>query len=345
MTIHYATCFGCGKLANAFPGALGLYDSDMSSRDRFTGRAVQIVDYRKRLMDNLKQDGSTLTELYMAFRYEHNGDQANAHSICGLWNFSSGIPIFGIARSAGSPRELTAYRIDSGTTWTSLGTATGYPLPNNTVVTLEVYWKMSDTVGAVKIWMDGVEILNLSAIDTLPGSVSGATHWILGNVTSSSTIDAYGYFGELIIADAQIHSATQRKKFAVLTPNGAGASSQWTGAYGDVDEIPPNDTDKLYTNTASYMQLFTLTDLPSEAVSVDNVMVMFRHRSQGGPTPKKNSPIVRVTSGNIYGGYSQAAPSPNFRHEKYFWPQNPYTSAAWSVSEVNSLQAGVWSQT
>jgi hypothetical protein len=254
------------------------------------------------------------------------------------------VPVFGITRDAGSPRELHAYRIDNGSTLVGVGDATGYSLPNNTPVVMEVYVNMHDTTGAVSIWVDGTQILNVSGVDTMPaGGAANAHCWMVGNFHASATVDANGYWGEIICADAQIHTPWgQRKKFAVLKPTGSGASSSWTGTYANVDEVPPDDSDFLYTNGAGNYHVFAMENLPAEAQSVNAVQVWVRGVSKGGPTPKKFFPVVNCT-GNLYGGYTTTVPAVNPWHTKYIWPLNPKTSAAWTPAEVNAFETGVGS--
>jgi hypothetical protein len=337
LNVIYATCFS-HKTVQAYAIHAGLTDSKLVTRTGFNGYACEFSSVSfVRLVDYLKPDRSSLTEMYLSVQYENKADASYARSILGLAYNQN--PIFVIARAAASPRNLIVYRIDSGGTWTSLGSGSA-SLANSTVYNIEVRWKAGDSDGVVQVWVNGTLDIDLSSQDTLPTGFTGANQWIIGCGTDSAWNTANAYIGELIVADDRIHNPfTQRKTFAILRPNGAGNNSQWTGSYSDVDEVVPDDSDGISVNTVDQVSTFGLENLPASAESVNAVILWNRIVGQGSPTPRNVQPTIRTNSNN-YSGDSRPVPALRPWYGYKIWAQNPNTASAWTPNEVDALEAG-----
>jgi len=344
MSIISFDCFS-GRQIAAYPMRSVTVDSAFSTRTGFNGAAVQITQGNARLGNYIKADRSEVTEIYCSLQFENIGDRSYDIGIIGLYDNALPNPVFAILRQLGSPRELKAYRLDGSGTFVFLAQGTGYSVNNGTVYNIEFYWKCGQTDGAVKVWLNGTLVIDVSGVDTTNGTSTGATMWMVGAATSSGFVYGNGYFGEIICADARIHDPfTQRKTFAVLTPTGAGSNSQWTGAYSDVDETPPNDSDKIYVNSVDQVQTFALSNLPAGISSIDGVKVNARFFGQGGPTPRNVQPAIRTNSTNYFGD-SKAVPANKPWYNSKIWLTNPYTTSPWTESGVDALEAGVKSVT
>jgi len=342
MTILCATCLAAG-VPEAFTIHSLLTSASFVDRSGFAGKAISFDSVaKKRLADYIKPDRSNLTELYMAVQFENKADSSYGRAIAGLVHDSTAV--FGICRAGGSPRNITAYRIDTNTNYVSLGSGTA-ALANSTVYNIEFRWKAGDADGLVQVWVNGVLDIDVSGVDTLPTGKTSVNMWILGAITDSTFTVPNSYMGELIVADARIHDPfTQRKTFAVLRPSGAGNNSQWSGSYSDVDEAVPDDSDGISVNTVDQVSTFALGNLPAGVESVNAVSVWNRIVGQGGPTPRNVQPAIRTNSNNYFGD-SKPVTALRPWYGCKLWVLNPNTSSAWSIAEVNALEAGAKSVT
>jgi hypothetical protein len=110
-----------------------------------------------------------------------------------------------------------------------------------------------------------------------------------------------------------------------------------------VDDRPPSDSDFVSTNVVDEVDTYALSDLPSEAATIKCVQVHCRARKEGSATPQNINLAVRTTGGDAYS--ADQALAENFMGHKNIWALNPGTAAAWTVSEVNAMEAGVKSKT
>ena len=106
-----------------------------------------------------------------------------------------------------------------------------------------------------------------------------------------------------------------------------------------VAENPPVASDYIYTNTENALELFTLQDLPGSIDAVKAVTVGLRAQAAGNPTPTQVQPAIRTGGGNYFGGSVHADMLMEVGARK-FYAVNPSTGVAWTVDEINALQAG-----
>lgn len=198
----------------------------------------------------------------------------------------------------------------------------------------------SATVGTAKVWIEGVEVINATGLNT--GSVDCA------QVSFTHNDDGAGfgtrcYIKDLFIRDGlgttnngQIGPVTVYK----LDPN-ADVSSGWTSTgssdFDVLDDAPPNDASYIEAGdpppAASIMEM---TDLPSDVVGVRGVISVMRG--------------IKTDSGD---GNIQVGLSPNGTDwddgtdyamtttEAYYHDVSeisPATSASWTPTEVNSAR-------
>jgi len=147
---------------------------------------------------------------------------------------------------------------------------------------------------------------------------------------------------------------------SVLRPNGAGSSAQWTRVgscsanWQCVDE-PTSDGSASYvaTGTNGYQDLYGLQDL-STSGPIESVTVSALASGQDDVPDCEfpPCPIVRAkvqlllrTGGTVYAGTAKivgfgATPDSPVLVEST-WTTNPRTGQAWTLSDVNALEAGI----
>lgn len=135
-----------------------------------------------------------------------------------------------------------------------------------------------------------------------------------------------------------------------LRPNADGDKKQWDlpssgDHYDEVDETSP-DEDSTYiavlaTNPAAERDLFQLPN-PSniqEGDTINSVKVYYRVRGTKY-TSTRAMPVVK-THGTEYQGGTMQSFGTSYETKSYTWTTNPNTGNAWTLQELNNLQAGV----
>jgi len=142
---------------------------------------------------------------------------------------------------------------------------------------------------------------------------------------------------EVIVSD----SDTRAFSLFTLAPTGAGATSAWTGTYASVNPVPNNDSNSVYTNTASVTEQFTLTSLPTGVFSIQAVKVTARAELTAGSTPTNLS--VGVYSHTTLAAGTSVAQTTAWQENESLLAVNPVTSAAWTQAEISALQVALTS--
>ncbi len=221
---------------------------------------------------------------------------------------------------------------------TSLLAVSSFGVPGDTWAHLQVYYAPSTTSGIFILKINGVEAANFTG-NTSPWNY---------NVDAIELVTSGGgcqWYWDNVVVDNS--SWTGVSRIAILTPSGAGNSAQWdpsTGSnYACVDEVPYSDTDYVSTNVVDEVDTYAMSDLPSEAAVVKCVQVTARARKDGASTPQNIALAVRTTGGDYY-STDQVLQTSFVPHNK-IWENNPNSGVAWTISEVNAMEAGVKSRT
>lgn len=220
--------------------------------------------------------------------------------------------------------------------------ASGGVFPFNVWNYLEVSCTISDTVGVVKVRINGVEVI----------SFTGDTK----NAGTNSTIDVVALGASVgtnncLLDDCYICDDTGSApwndflgdvRVATLSPTGAGNSTGLTASVGAnwtcVDEQPYSATDFVSSSVAGTKDTYATADLPAGATAVLGVQLgTIAKKSDAGA---RSVSLVTRSAGTDYLSTAQALPTSDG------WlgavrPTDPATSAAWTVAAVNAMEIGV----
>lgn len=203
---------------------------------------------------------------------------------------------------------------------------------------------VDNTVGYVQLRVNGVEVINVPALDTQatannrinkirfqPFSTSGSYDMRLDDIY---ILDDTGTFDNAFLGECRIetHFPASNGAFVEFTP--VGAAANWQA----VDETTSNeDTDYTQGNSVGNRDLFNLTAY-SFVGQVFGVQVTVTHRKDdvGNRTV---APLARVSS-TLYEGSTDTCLS-QYKMAKKIWERNPNTNSQWTVSEVNAGQYGI----
>ena len=196
---------------------------------------------------------------------------------------------------------------------------------------------ISDTVGTVRVDVDGETVINATGLDTRNGTPTNINQIRLG----SNGDNAAKYFDDIYVSDSIIPLGPQR--IYTLRPNVDTAQKQWiplSGAnnYTMVGEtVTDGDTSYVSGSTVGDFDLYDLGNYPAATANIkainhlvwarktDATVRTITSTTKSGATTTDSSAF---TLGTTYAGFSK------------IYEADPNTSTAWTVSGVNALQVG-----
>ena len=157
----------------------------------------------------------------------------------------------------------------------------------------------------------------------------------------------WGYFiDDVVINDtsgSENNSWPDGMRVILLRPDDPGDFAQWTPSqpyhnYDNVNEVPIDATNYVYTTTDNLRDLYNLESLPNEVASIVNVRSdAWMSRGSASTVTKV---IYEVKPGSTVFSSSPLTVPPTTGLVKLNWEVNPETGLPWTVEEVNRLQAG-----
>jgi hypothetical protein len=204
------------------------------------------------------------------------------------------------------------------------------------------------SAGTVTVYLNGGAVLTLTGQNTRATANSSANQVGTGPMTStpsSMTFDLDDFFACDGTGSAPQNAFLGDARIDCLFPSGDGSQSAWTPSSGTthstlVDETAPNDdTDYLSTATAGARDAQTLGDLPAlGSVSIVGLVHWLSARKDDAGTRQVKS-LVKSGATTVVGGTTHAL-STSYLYYGEIWPLDPATSAAWTTTAVNALEAG-----
>ncbi|AGH31477.1 hypothetical protein LOKG_00041 [Loktanella phage pCB2051-A] len=240
---------------------------------------------------------------------------------------SAGQILFGITRH-GNNMYSNIYTAPT----TSVNGPTG-TLGGDLFTTLDVNWKIHDTLGFIKIYAGKI------LISAYTGDTS---HFANGGVSAFRIAEfnpyADGTFSEIIIADQD----TRGMKVKTMFGNAAGANSGFTGGYADVSGfVGPQETTAITSDTAGQISTFGLADPLASSAAILGVFINARG-TKGASGPQGVNGVLR-TGGVNYHSVDKAFEG-ILKSRSFSWDVNPATGLNWTTAELTALEAGVRSR-
>lgn len=240
-------------------------------------------------------------------------------------------------------RVTTAQKLRITRNGTQLGSDGTTVLSLNIWYYLEFKAFLNDATGTAQLKIDGVTELNLTSQDTRNAGTPLADTVQLAH--SAGVTNTPMHFDDLYvcnIAGSVNNDFLGDIRVAALLPSGAGSTTQWTPSagsnYQNVDETPPDD-DTTYnsTSTASNKDTFAMGNLPSAASTVHGIQEGTRHRKDdaGSRTLRQ---VVRSGGTDYEGG--DIAVGDSYAYTFSIRETDPNTSAAWTGTNIDALEAG-----
>jgi hypothetical protein len=272
---------------------------------------------------------------------------------------------FRIAGASGGSTNITALT-DAGTIQVELRlnpdltlsvTRNGTALTGGTSVTtlslntwyfIEFKATIADSIPAnsCKVRINGVDVITVATgQDTKNTANATANGFYLGVNYAGGTggnwdwddlyvLDGSGSVNNDFLGDVRVET---------LYPAGAGNSSQWTpsaGAnYACVDDVTPNDdTDFVSSSTIGQRDTYTMSNLGGNPPSIVGVQTLLLNRKDDAGS-RQMAAVVR-SGGSDYDGASVSV-FDTYSYATEIRETDPGTAAAWTVTGVNSMEAGI----
>lgn len=247
--------------------------------------------------------------------------------------------------SSGTVSQITMYVDNNGTlnvtrAGTVLGSAVG-AIIDSTWQYIELSVFISDTVGTVVVKVNGATVINLSGVDTRNGTPT--TIDTIQLQASSFTGSVFGgwFYDDLYIVDST--TSLGERRIETLYPTADTAQKDWTPDTGTVDFSRVNEAQVVTTNyvqasTVGNTDRYTMGDLTGTPATIDAVQVVAYAQKTDATT---RAIALEVKSGATISDSSDFNLAASYGKFDRLILTDPATSAAWSVSGVNALEAGV----
>lgn len=216
-----------------------------------------------------------------------------------------------------------------------------YPFALNTWYYFEVGVTVADAGGTCVVKINGTTVINYTG-DTRNAGTTGMYDTFSLHFGGSNTA---AIFDDLYICDgtgpAPYNTFLNEVRIYPLSPNAAGASTQFTpsaGAnYTTVDELPYSSTDYVSSGTVGNRDTYALSDLPATVGTIyavqNNVIAKKTDASNIAIKP------AMVSGGTVYYGAATNLGGSDATLSD-LRTADPATTAAWTATGVNSLEAG-----
>lgn len=328
MALIFHDGFEVGDYATKWTTATGTVAASTAQLPYGYGRCVQI-----NASGSLTKRFTAVTKVICGFAFhDANANTADFFSIMG----DSGATTHLTLRWA-STTSLGLYR---GGTLIASGSANEPSATTNLFAYVEISATIADSGGTCDVKVDGSTVISFTGDTKNAGTATTIDAIKLGANSSQTT-----FFDDVYIADDSGSSANTFLgvvRVYSLAPTGAGASTQWTPSTGSnwaaVDEQTFSATDFVSDTISGHRDTYAMADLPTTVTTVYGLQtVSIAKKSDAGAITYKNT----LRSGGT--NYASSAFSPTTSDAAYvdLRTVDPATSAAWTTSGVNAIEAGV----
>ena len=223
----------------------------------------------------------------------------------------------------------------NGGSWTATGTKVA--VPTNTLFRNDVHIVVHDSTGTLTWYVDGTEVTEstFGPGDTLRRGESNVDSVEFAHTLSAGAVS---YASAVFISDTD----SRLIHYAQDPIDGAGAETDWTGAYTDIDEIGVDHTDfiqgALNGDKATYT--FAALDAVFNTTAYTIVGLGVSARAVKGATGPAN--LQLAVRENVTNGFSgNKALTGMWKLHQHMFPLNPDTASAWTFAEADAAEVGV----
>jgi hypothetical protein len=238
-----------------------------------------------------------------------------------------------------STGAIEARRMTSSGAGTVLGTSAAGVILSSTWQFVEVGVVINDTTGSVTVKVDGTTVLSLTSqdtnnavttVDTIQlGCSANTAGQGIGQFDDFYLVDSATTLGERRVETKRAAADTAQKDFSPLSGTDNNAMVDDTTANGD--------TDYVQASSVGNTDLYTFGTLSSTPSAISAVQITaFAEKTDAS----SRSIALQVKSGATTSDGSNFALAASYGKFDRILETDPNTSAAWTASGVNNLQAG-----
>jgi len=324
----------------AFAGA-----EDGLSEVNCSGTVVQSADYIRsgsysfRLPpDNNKTNSISLpfsqqSTFYFQFAVRNVSNSTGFDYALCAWK--KGATILGSIYHMMNGAGLNVYAGDKATLLGSIGT----PVSTTSWMLVEVKVVIADS-GSITVRINGTEYEFTG--DTKPGADTTCDNISLFQCGNQASGSYYTYFEDIVVLDTTggvLDSWPGGLRCFRLAPTAPGNYSQWTPSsavenWTCVDEMPPDDTDYVKSNTTGHKDSYQMADCPTAVKDIKAVVSRFW--GQGGGQIKR---LLRIGGSDYLSTAFDFPQVGKVDSPAYVSPVSPYDP--FTVEEVTGLESGM----
>ena len=227
-----------------------------------------------------------------------------------------------------------------------LGTSAPGMLPIGGYSYVEWMVNVHNTTGSTSVRVNGVEVLNLTNVNTSGNGSAYADTFSIGNPGSSSSNIGQATIDDCYVCDAlgpaPHNTFLGDVRVDTLYPNADGTFQQWTTPlpgphYTLVDEKILDQTDYVASLTPGHRETYAIQDLTVETGTIYAVQLNL--------AAVKNDSNARQLKALYLSGASEALGpamplSAALAYKMHIQTTDPATGAAWTAAAINGMQCG-----
>lgn len=261
---------------------------------------------------------------------------AKAH-IC-LYNNASGFQTSIVFDANGS---ISAWRCSGDVSGTLLGTSAINVMAANVWHYIEVEFVISTTVGRVTVYVDGVQKLNLTGVNTANLGVGTTADSIrLSSTNGGNGNGGFVDYDDMYIIDAAAKLGERKVETLVPTSDVAAVFTHNIGTsnFSAVDDPQANgDTDYVQSSNVGDTDTYGFSDLTSVPATIDGVQVIAFAQKTDAATRAIN---LQLKSGATTDNGANFNLAVGYQRFDRLLGLDPNGSIAWTAANVNALQGG-----
>lgn len=240
-----------------------------------------------------------------------------------------------------SDGKLNVYRASSASAGTLLGSTAAGTIIANTWHYIEAEVVINDSTGRVTLYVDGVQVLNLTSQDTRNGGTGVVdTINISGNTGNPSLSTPSIDFDDLYFRDSATRLGERRVE--TLYPNsdvaqGFARSAGSTNYTLENEAQVDGDTTYVQGSTVGDVDTYGMDNLSSNPTTIDAVQISAYARKTDAAS---RSIALQVKSGATTSDGSNYALAASYSKFERILETDPNTGSAWTRTNVDALQGG-----
>lgn len=233
------------------------------------------------------------------------------------------------------PARMRLYRWN-GSSWDIVGADKDhFYMSTSTTLSIVIHVSMHATTGTFRVFLNETLVMDITGNITGPSTT--CDNVVLGGLR---TDNAQAYWSQLAVADFCLVGSN----VANYSPTAAGTYTEWTGAYTALDEADYSVADDVNTNATGQRFTYNFSNTSAGQQAGSRVIRAFQIASRieldAASTPTAIRHMLRTAATDYESGDLALTADDVNRAVVNVWETNPNTTALWTFSEIDALEAG-----